>query len=280
VTPVTTGTAGPLIPLVALCGFLLLTMILFLARCLALGMPRTPYVEAREAFAAWKWLMEWWIWLWGPFERICVAMRVSPNALTFASTIVTAAAAALLAQGRLSLGGWAYLFAASLDILDGRVARAQGRATRAGAFLDSTLDRVCELAVFAGLAVHFRATPALYAALAAAGSSVIVSYARARGEALGVVEEARVGGMQRAERVVLTAVPCALAPILDALFGAGGGDLVVGSALAVLALVTSVTAVRRVRSIWTVLRGPVPGARPLANVRWLDSARRRRRLGP
>jgi phosphatidylglycerophosphate synthase len=268
-----------LLPLAVLVTVLLGTMGVFFARCVTGGRPRTATVEARSSSRLWKWWMEWWIWLWGPVERACVGLGVSPSAITVASTVFTGGAALLLGAGHLALGGWAYLFSASLDLVDGRVARAQGTASKAGAFLDSTLDRAAELFVFAGLAVFFRGTTAaLLAALAAAGSSVLVSYARARGEALGVVEEAKTGGMQRAERVVLTGLPCALAPLFDAAFGAGAGAMVAGSALALLAVVTTVTAARRSYAIWRALRVPEQRARTFANVRWLD-ARRRERLG-
>jgi CDP-diacylglycerol---glycerol-3-phosphate 3-phosphatidyltransferase len=279
VTSAAARTAEALFPLIAVSSFLVATLLVFAARCLALGRPRTPYIEARDATAAWKWLMEWWIWVWGPVERACIGLKISPNTITVVSTLATAGAAWLLADGALALGGWVYLFAASLDLVDGRVARAQGTATRAGAFLDSTLDRVSELLVFAGLAIHFRSSPALYAALASAGASLIVSYTRARGEALGATGEARVGGMQRAERVVLTGLPCAVSPAADALFGSGAGELLVGSVLAILALLTTATAAHRTLSVWRALRGPVPDVRTAGNVRWLDVARRRQRLG-
>jgi CDP-diacylglycerol--glycerol-3-phosphate 3-phosphatidyltransferase len=255
-------------------------MAAFAAFCAAFGRPRTPYIESRDAPRPWKWLMEWWVWLWGPVERACLALRISPNTITIASTLATAGAAWLIGSGALAAGGWAYLFASSLDLVDGRVARAQGTATQAGAFLDSTLDRLSELLVFAALAVHFRATPALHAALAAAAASVLVSYARARGEALGVTAEAKTGGMQRAERVVLTGLPCAMAPLCEHAFGPGAGELAVGGALGILALVTTGTAARRSLAIWRTLRGPSPDPRALGNVRWLDTARKRRRLGP
>jgi phosphatidylinositol phosphate synthase len=274
-------TVEALLPLCGLVLFLLVTMALFAGRCATVGRPRTPYIETRDAAPIWKWWMEWWVWLWGPVERACLKLGVSPNAITLTSTLLTGAAAALLGLGRLSVGGWLYLFAASLDLVDGRVARAQGTSSKAGAFLDSTLDRVAELFVFAGLSVYFRDSGALYAVLAAAGSSVVVSYARARGEALGVGAEVKVGGMQRAERVVLTGLPCALGPLFDAVFGAGAGDVVVGSALAILAVVTTLTAVQRGHAIWRALRAREPQpARPPANVRWLETARRRQqRLG-
>lgn len=274
-------TVEALLPLCGLCLFLFATMGLFAVRCATVGRPRTPYIEARHAAPIWKWWMEWWVWLWGPVERACLALGVSPDTITVASAVLSGGAGALLGLGHLAAGGWAYLFAASLDLVDGRVARAQGTSSKAGAFLDSTLDRVAELLVFAGLAVHFRESAALYAALAAAGASVVVSYARARGEALGVGAEVKVGGMQRAERVVLTGLPCALAPFFDAAFGPGAGDTAVGSALALLGGVTALTALRRGHAIWRALRDREPQpARPAANVRWLESARRRQqRLG-
>lgn len=269
--------AGMFVPLL-IAGLLVGSMLLFAVHCGVFGRPRTPYIEARQAPALWKWWMEWWVWLWGPVERASLFLGLSPDAITLASVALTAVAAWLLGAGLLAAGGWLYLGAASLDLVDGRVARALDRTTKAGAFLDSTLDRVGELLIFGALAVHFRTTPALYAALAGAGASVLVSYARARGEALGVGDEARQGGMQRAERVVLTGVPCALAPVADALFGQDGGEMVVGSALGLLAVVTTGTALRRGWAIYRALRGGAPRA-PLANVRWLDPARRRARPG-
>jgi phosphatidylinositol phosphate synthase len=279
VTQAAARTAEALLPLAGICIFFFASMAVFGARCAAFGRPRTSYIESRQASAVWKWFMEWWVWLWGPVERACLALRISPNTITLASTLATAGAAWLIADGSLAIGGWAYLFASSLDLVDGRVARAQGTATRAGAFLDSTLDRVSELLVFAALAVHFRDTPALYAALAAAAASVLVSYARARGEALGVTAEAKTGGMQRAERVVLTGLPCALSPLAEHFFGPGSGELAAGSALGVLAFVTLLTAARRSLAIWRTLGGPAPDPTALGNVRWLDTARKRQRLG-
>ncbi len=268
-----------LVPLVGLVVFLLVTMLSFGVRCLSIGMPRTVYIQKRNAPAFWKWCMEWWVWLWGPVERLCTRLRIRPSSITVASTAATAVAAVLLGVGHLSTGGWVYLFAASLDLVDGRVARAQGTSSSAGAFLDSTLDRVAELLVFGGLAVHFRSTAVLYFVLWAAGSSVVVSYARARGESLGARSEAQAGGMQRAERVVLTGVPLAFAPLLGVALGLGGGDRVVGGALALLAFLTTLTALRRTISIWRALRASTVQQGSLANVRWLDAARRREKLG-
>jgi phosphatidylglycerophosphate synthase len=275
VTPVL---AEALLPLIGVLTLLVATLAVFSARVAIFGRQPEPYVAGRPRSFLAKFLQEWWIWLFRPIERVCIGVHVPPDGITIASTLVAALAAALLALGHLSLGGWVYLFSASLDFVDGRVARASGRATKAGAFLDSTLDRVSELLVLGGLAVAFRRSPALYAALGAAGASLVFSYARARGEALGAGESARAGGMQRPERVVVTGVACALSPLAEAL-RAGGGRLLVGSALTVLAVLTTATAARRVHSIYRALARreppPVRRASRLAAVLRLDAAHRR-----
>ncbi len=275
------GAALALAPLIGLVALLLATLLAFGVKAALGGRPHTPDIEQRQPTILAKFFQEWWIWLWGPVERSCLRLGISPDAITVFSTALAGAAALLMGLGWLSLGGWVFLAAGSLDFIDGRVARATGRASRAGAFLDSTLDRVGELLVFGGLAVTFRDSPALLAALAAAGASLLVSYARARGEALGAGEAAKIGGMQRPERVVVTGVACALSPLADAVFGAGAGRAAVGGALAGLAAFAAGTAARRGWAIYRALRAVEPPAvaRPafrLADVFRLDAARRRK----
>lgn len=271
--------AAATIPLLGVIVFLVATLAVFTARAILLGRPHTPDIERRQRTILAKFFQEWWIWLYSPVERLCLRLGIPPDAITVASTLTAAAAGVLMGFGLLSLGGWVYLFGASLDFIDGRVARASGRTTRAGAFLDSSLDRVGELLVLGGLATAFRDSPALFAALGAAGASLLVSYARARGEALGAGEVVRVGGMQRPERVVVTGLACALSPLVDAIWGAGAGRSVLGSALAALAVLTTATAARRTFSIYRSLRAAEPPAvaRPsfrLADVFRLDPSRR------
>lgn len=274
--------AEALVPLIGLIIFFGATMAMFGLRAVLVGRPHTPDIEKRERTILAKFFQEWWIWLWGPIERLCLRLGLSPDTITIASTVVAAGAAVLLGFSWLSLGGWVYLFGASFDFIDGRVARATGRASRAGAFLDSTLDRVGELLVFSGLAVAFRDSPVLFAALAASGASLVVSYARARGESLGAGDLAKVGGMQRPERIFVTGAACALSPLADAAWGDGAGRAAVGSALAVLAVLATATALRRTWVIYRTLRAsdPAPApARPqfrLASVFRFDPERRRK----
>ncbi len=267
------------IPLFGVIAFLLATLAVFTARAILFGRPHTPDIERRQHTILAKFFQEWWLWLYHPVERFCLRVGIPPDAITIASTLAAGTAGVLMGFGLLSLGGWVYLFGASLDFIDGRVARASGRTTRAGAFLDSTLDRVAELLVLGGLATTFRNSPFLFAALGAAGASIVVSYARARGEAVGAGEVARVGGMQRPERIVVTGLACALSPVVDAIWGPGAGRSVLGCALAALAVLTTATAARRTFAIYRSLRAaePAPVARPpfrLADVFRLDTTRR------
>jgi len=141
-----------------------------------------------------------------PLGRTLGRAGVTPNQVSVAGAGLAAVAAALIAGGRPAAGGALFLAASALDLLDGLLARATGRASAFGAFLDSTLDRVSEGAVFAAIAYVFaiegRAADAAAVVLALLFSQ-LVSYARARAEGLGL--ECRVGVVTRPERVVLLA---------------------------------------------------------------------------
>ena len=141
-----------------------------------------------------------------PVATLLLWCRVTPNQVSLMGVVLTLVTAALIVDGRLLLAGVLYILAASLDLLDGVLARLAKLASRFGAFLNSTVDRVSEGVVFAAIAYHFasRGQPvdAALAVLALLGS-VLVSYTRARAEGLGL--ECKVGIMTRAERVLLVA---------------------------------------------------------------------------
>ena len=140
------------------------------------------------------------VWLISPIERAFVG-RVSPNVVTSLSLACCAATGIVAAQGYLGMAVWLYAFGGILDILDGRLARLSHQQTKSGALFDSVSDRWAELFVFAGYAWYLHDTVWLFAVLAATGSSLMVSYTRARAESLGV--ELHGGMMQRAERILL-----------------------------------------------------------------------------
>ena len=164
------------------------------------------------------WVRDWLMWLIGPLERGMVRAGVSPDLLNVLGAAFGAAAGLAFAYSELALGGWLILLGGAADIFDGRIARARGIASARGAFLDSTLDRFAEMFAFVGLAAFFARAPVATAMVALAlGASMLVSYARARGEALSI--DCRGGVMQRAERLVLLG----LAGIFDAPIARAGG---------------------------------------------------------
>jgi len=136
--------------------------------------------------------------------RLLDSFGVTPNMLSilgFAGQIV---GAILVAIGSLSAAGFVLLFLSPLDALDGSLARLRGEASKFGAFFDSVLDRYSELLLFAGFLIYFLRRfdqdMALWTFAAAAGS-ILVSYTRARGEALGF--EVRRGLLTRFERYII-----------------------------------------------------------------------------
>ncbi len=139
-----------------------------------------------------------------PLARGLAQLGVTPNQVTVAGALLNLVAAWLILEGRPLAAGVVWLAAGGFDLLDGMLARAGRLATPFGAFLDSTLDRVSEGVVLAALGYHFAAQgrPA-YAGLVVLVllGSVLVSYTRARAEALGV--ECKVGILTRAERVLV-----------------------------------------------------------------------------
>ena len=175
----------------------------------------------------------------GAFAR----MGVSPNALTTVGAGFNVAAAVAFASGHIMLAGWVLSITAFFDVLDGRVARLANRATTFGAFYDSTLDRIGDGALMAGLTVfyatntRFSSVPLMIVCLVGMIGTFVISYTRARAEALGL--DAKVGFLQRPERFVLLAAP-------QALFGLALDGKVLAGIVILLAVASWITAVQRI----------------------------------
>src|SRR2546428_628129 len=130
----------------------------------------------------------------GPLARLLIKAGVDPNAITTVGTLVVIGSGVAFGTGAIRLGGLLLLISGIFDLLDGQVARQGGKMTTFGAFYDSTLDRVGEGAVFAGLIFYFFNGPlpadmkprALAAGLVALVASLLVSYTRGRAETPGV----------------------------------------------------------------------------------------------
>ncbi len=167
---------------------------------------------------------------------------LTPNQVSVVGLLLTFLAAFLIALGHLRLAGAVLVFAGTCDILDGALARSTHASYPYGAFLDSTLDRYSEGAIYLGLATYFVAIGGsmqrwlVLATLAALAGSFLVSYVRARAQSLGFTCES--GLFARPERVV--------AIVVGLLFG---GSWLYGIVF-LLAVVTNVTALQRIREVW------------------------------
>jgi CDP-diacylglycerol--glycerol-3-phosphate 3-phosphatidyltransferase len=175
-----------------------------------------------------------------PIDRIAAFLAptgIPPNVITWLALILNLWGAILFAAGRFAAGGGMMLLAGLCDLLDGPVARLQGRVSLFGAFLDSILDRYADLILFLGILVYYAHVNRFGYAMLAGGAmagSVMVSYAKARAESL--VPTSEVGFWERPERLVLM--------ILGALTNR------MDVALWFLAIGPNLTVIHRILSTW------------------------------
>lgn len=182
-----------------------------------------------------------------PVADYMVRRRVNPNTITTIGTLCSVLGGVVFATGHIRTAGWILGLTALFDVLDGTVARRTGRSTVFGAFYDSTLDRVADGAVLGGLAVFYGSSTLygspLMLSVTVAGivGTFLVSYTRARAEALGI--DAKVGIMQRPERVTLLSAP-------QAFFGLAFGGLVLAAIVVLLTVTAWITAYQRIRCVY------------------------------
>lgn len=182
-----------------------------------------------------------------PFINLFIRLGISPDAVTVVGTLgVSAGALVFFPQGLLWQGVLVVTAFVFSDLIDGAMARKMGRTDDFGAFLDSTLDRVADAALFAGIACYFawHAEDRLYLVLSLVILSMgaVTSYARAKADVLGY--DAKVGIAERPDRLVGLLVPTFFADVLDL-------PILLHIALWVLAVAATVTVVQR---IWVVRR--------------------------
>ena len=142
-----------------------------------------------------------------PMVRLLARTFITPSAITWFGFVLAVGAAMLIVGGHLLVAGLVVLLAGFSDMLDGALARRTDRVTRFGAVLDSVLDRLSEGALLLGIIVFYakgQSVPEVLFAGAALAVSVLVSYVRARAEALGL--ECLVGLFTRPERVIMLAL--------------------------------------------------------------------------
>jgi CDP-diacylglycerol--glycerol-3-phosphate 3-phosphatidyltransferase len=179
-----------------------------------------------------------------------IESRLTPNAISLIGFVLNVVAAVLVWQRYFFLAGVAFIVGSIMDTLDGRYSRMSGKGTPFGAFLDSTLDRMEEGIVLTAVGAYFAARGddgAVAATVAAVLFSLMVSYTRARAEALGV--ECKVGFASRAVRVVILSVGLVFAR------GASLGDFeLLEPAVYVLAGLAAFTTAQRILHVRRALR--------------------------
>jgi CDP-diacylglycerol--glycerol-3-phosphate 3-phosphatidyltransferase len=181
-----------------------------------------------------------------PPAKVLLRLHVTADMVTFAGTAATVGAAlSLFPTGHLWLGSAVIAVVACGDALDGTMARLSRHSTRWGAFLDSTLDRVADCAIFAGLVIYFALRSdivGVIAAVAAGSLGSVVPYARARAEGLGM--SASGGIAERSDRLIATLL-AAFAT------GVGASRWVLIGELAVLSVAAAITVVQRAYAVWS-----------------------------
>jgi phosphatidylglycerophosphate synthase len=216
--------------------------------------PREKRVKMQDRFLDGE-IEAWWISVISPIENFLVRKRFNPDHITLLSFGFNVAGCILFCAGWVFMAGWAVLFAGTLDVLDGRIARKIGKASKRGAFFDSMLDRYGEILIFLGLAVHLRDSILFPVILVALAGSLMVSYTRARAEGLGAT--CRVGMMQRPERIVLLGLGAIFSSVLYMLRGPLGmdaGPYLMGLVLVLIAILANHTAFSRMIHVMRELK--------------------------
>jgi CDP-diacylglycerol---glycerol-3-phosphate 3-phosphatidyltransferase len=206
---------------------------------------------------------QFWTHVWSPVGDFLLRRGVSPNTVTLVGTLgVVAGALVCFPQGWLLAGVLVIAVFVFSDMLDGYMARTSGQVSPFGSFLDSTLDRIGDAAIFGGLAMYYvgPGDNEWWAALAVYCLSMgsVTSYARAKAESLGM--QAKVGIAERADRLVAILIATGLSDLLRVL---GVDDHVmwlIPIALGLLALASTITVVQRVLVVRTQALAAAPPA--------------------
>ena len=180
-----------------------------------------------------------------PPAQLLIRLKVTADIVTLTGTALTVGAALwLLPTGHLWQAGLVLGALVCTDALDGTMARLTGTSTKWGAFLDSTLDRLADAAVFGGIVLYFAFRGeriGAASALAALVLGAVVSYARARAEGLGL--HATVGIAERSDRLILALVPTFIT-------GIGANRWVLIGAMMLISLLSTITIIQRAHTVW------------------------------
>ena len=184
-----------------------------------------------------EWLRRHTYWLVNPIAKGISFLGIPPNWITVLGLLANVAVAFFVARGQLALGGILTVVASLFDAFDGALARASGKTSSFGAFLDSTLDRFSEAVIYLGLLIYYAQQNRrieiilIYATIV---GSLMVSYTRARAEGLGL--QCNIGLLTRVERVCLLII--------------GLTTGIMSWMLWPLAMLTNLTVIQRVAHVW------------------------------
>jgi len=180
-----------------------------------------------------------------PFINLFIRLGISPDVVTVVGTVgVSAGALVFFPQGMLWQGVLVVTAFVFSDLIDGAMARKLGRSSSFGAFLDSTLDRVADAALFGGMALYFawQAEDRIYLVISLVCLTMgsVTSYARAKGEQLGY--DAKTGLAERPDRLVGLLVPTFFGDLFDV-------PVIYEAALWLIAVLSTVTVVQRILKV-------------------------------
>lgn len=244
-----------LAPALVLMAYFLGGLAIYTLRVAVRGRYHDSEIEGRgSSVLAGMWLRLYFAWVMQPLWRVVVRSGIPATAVTTLSVLLGIASGVAAGSGRFALAGWLYIASGICDFLDGRIARATQTTTRAGAALDSVLDRYSDSAVLMGLGWYYRDSWVLLVVLFALVGSALVPYIRARGEGVGV--SIKIGIMQRAERIIYLGIAVALSPIVEVFLAPDDPrppHRMAIAALVLLAVSTQLTAVQRLMYLLAAL---------------------------
>ncbi len=235
--------------------------VIYAVAALARSRMRTTRLEGHGGVLLGRGVMEAAYAMMRPLVWLLLTLRVTPNMVTGFSLVPALASAVAVGMGHFGFGALLATVSAFCDMLDGILARELKSGSEAGELFDAAVDRYVEFFLLAGLVVYFRSTPVIQiVALAALIGSFMVSYATAKAEALDVPPPK--GAMRRAERAVYLLAGCTLVPLAALVLSPArpgalvplGPEITVEAAMLIVAAVTNVSSVRRLRRIAEAVR--------------------------
>jgi CDP-diacylglycerol--glycerol-3-phosphate 3-phosphatidyltransferase len=178
-----------------------------------------------------------------PIALLFLKIGLSPNAVTILGTVgISASAIVFFSKGKFFIGTLIILAFIFSDLIDGSMARLANLKNPIGAFLDSTLDRVADAALFGSIVIYFADINSLfiYPAIIAAFSAQLISYIRAKAESLGI--DVTVGVAERPERIILL--------LIGTGFTGLGLDVAINICISILAILTVITVIQRMHAVY------------------------------